>query len=49
MKQNGLNIKYIENPTEKVQLATLKQNKDAIKYIRNPSKKIIDFLKSLSS
>ena len=33
-------IKYIKNPSEKVQLEAIKENYDAIRYIKNPSYKI---------
>ena len=38
VKENGYAIKYIINPTEKVQLKAIKRNLFSIQYIRNPSK-----------
>ena len=37
IKQNGNNIMYIRNPSEKVQLEAVKQNGNIIQYINNPS------------
>jgi len=40
IKQNGMLIQYIKNPSEKVQLAAVKQNGWVIGFIENPSKSI---------
>ena len=34
VQKDGLAIKYIENPSEKVQKAVLQQNSHAIQYIK---------------
>jgi predicted AAA+ superfamily ATPase len=39
VENNGLNIKYIASPSEKVQLAAIRDNGLAIQYIKNPSRK----------
>ena len=40
VKQNGLAIKLIKNPSEELKLAAVKQNGDAIKWIDNPSEEL---------
>ena len=40
VKQNGLAVQYIDNPSEEVQLEAVKQNGGAIKYIAKPSIKL---------
>ena len=37
IRKNYDSIKYIENPSEKVQLEAIKENYDALRYIKNPS------------
>ena len=39
--QNGLCIRYIDDPSEKVQLAAVRQNAFALQWIANPSAKVI--------
>jgi hypothetical protein len=36
-----MNLLYIKNPSEVVQLAAVKQNPNAIRYIDNPSESVI--------
>ena len=40
VKQDGLTIEYIVNPSKEVQLAAVKQDGDAIKFIDNPDKEV---------
>ena len=40
VKQDGLAIRYIQNPSEKLQLAAVKENGSAIEYIKNPSEEV---------
>ena len=40
VKQNGLAIQYIKNPTEEMKLEAVKQNGLAIKYINNPTEEM---------
>lgn len=44
VKQDGHNIKYINNPSEEVQLTAVKQDKFAIGHIKNPSEKVLQYL-----
>lgn len=37
VKKDGLDIKHIKNPSEKIQLEAIKENSFAIKYIENPT------------
>jgi len=40
VKKNGKSIKYINNPTEEMQLEAVKQDGYSIKYIKNPTKEM---------
>jgi hypothetical protein len=40
VKKNGTNIKYIQNPTDKVQIYVLEKNQLYIQYIKNPTPKV---------
>ena len=40
VKNLGIAIEYIENPSKEVQLEAVKQNGYAIEYIENPSKEV---------
>jgi hypothetical protein len=40
VQQYGYSIKYMKNPSERVQLAAVKQNAYAIEYIKNPSERV---------
>jgi hypothetical protein len=40
VKQNGLSIQFIKNPSESIQLAAVKQNGLSIQFIKNPSESI---------
>ena len=49
VKQDGLTIRYINNPSEEIQLEALRRSGIAIKYIENPSeyiKSIIDIIET---
>jgi hypothetical protein len=48
-KRNGESIKFMKNPSEKVQLAAVNQNEDAIMYIENPSEAVQLAVVSLDS
>jgi len=37
VKQNGLNIGYMENPTDRVKIEAIKENNRAILHIENPT------------
>jgi hypothetical protein len=37
VKEDGLSIKYIENPTVEIQLEAVKENAEALRYIKHPS------------
>lgn len=41
VKQNGLNIAYIDKPSEAVQLVAVNQNGSAIRYIEDPSEEVM--------
>jgi DNA-dependent RNA polymerase auxiliary subunit epsilon len=40
VKKYGSAIRYLQNPSEQLQLAAVKQNGFVIKYIQNPSEKV---------
>ena len=42
IKNNGYVIKYIENPTEEMQLEAVKKDGYYIQYIKNPSIKVLN-------
>ena len=44
VKQDGLAIRYIQNPSEKLQLAAVKQNRRAIQYIPKPHPSVLKYL-----
>ena len=41
VKENGLAIQCINNPSEEVQLEAIKKDGLAIRYVKNPSEKVI--------
>ena len=47
VKQNGYQIDYIGNPSEKVQLQQIKQNPDQYKHIKNPTPEQTQLYKQL--
>lgn len=40
IKTSPFNLKYIQNPSEKIQIAAVKDNWDTIVYIKNPTEKV---------
>lgn len=40
VREDGLNIKYIYNPSEKIQLEAVREDEDAIMYIEHPTEKV---------
>jgi hypothetical protein len=44
--KNGKLIKFIDNPSEEVQLAAVKKLGSSIQYIQNPSEKVIQLARS---
>lgn len=41
VKEDGYDIEYINNPSEKIKLEAVKENGLAIRYVKNPSEKVI--------
>ena len=41
VKRDGLDIRFVRNPSEDIQLAAVKQNGNAIQCIKNPSEEVI--------
>lgn len=46
LKNNGMALKYVKNPTERMIKTAIKNNKKAIQFVENPSEKDIDFVLS---
>jgi hypothetical protein len=49
VKNNPLTIKFIENPSEKVQLAALENNPKVFELIKNPYPSVIKLYKELTN
>jgi len=40
VKQNGMLLKYVHNPTEEICLEAIKENGNTLKYINNPTEEM---------